>query len=243
MSSSKNFVTGVVIFSYFKLWTATPFEAGDEPKFTVSLLIDKTDAQTLKTIKENYDQVLNADFEGTLPYGAKPGYLIDGAVRYPNDPFYEGKWILNCNQNADRPPQVLDENRQPIMDKSQAHSGCIGHALISFYGYQGGSKGIGCSIHGVMITGKGVDLGGGSVDAAAGFADAGIGGDAPVQPPAQQPAQQQPVPPPNNAPTPPPAKPAPNLKQEYIDQGYTYQSFIDSGWTHEQLVESGYCDA
>lgn len=257
MSSSAQVVTPESIFSYFKLWTATPFEAGDAPKFSISLVFPKT--TDLSQMQAAYDSVLHADFDGALPYGAKAGGFLDGAVRYPQDPWYADKWILSCSQTEDRPPKILDEQNNPIMDKSQMYSGVIGRALISFYGYQGGSKGIGCSIHGVMKIRDGENMGGGSVDAAAAFAAAGVApapsaaipaqATAPVvtQAPAPTPAPATQAPSP--APTPAVATPPPVPAQAPVAapahvmtpkaNGAPYEAFIEQGWTDQQLIDNG----
>jgi hypothetical protein len=239
VSSSPNFVTSKIIFSFFKLWRASSFEPGDDPKFSVSLLFNKADAQGISALEQQYNTVLQADFDGSLPYGAKPGWLVDGAVRYPSDPFYADKMILNCSQSAERPPQILDMATTPIMDQSKAGSGFDGHALISFYGYQGGSKGISASIHGVMVDSKQHDLGGNSVDAVEGFAQSGFAqsGYAPTHPPVQQPThppvQQPPVQQPPQTTQAPPTKPV----MLPAANGQTYDQLIAAGWTDAQLIE------
>ena len=218
MSSSENFVTPESMFSYVQLWRAKPYEEGDDPKFTVALVFSKN--QDLSIITNAYNKVLNADFEGVLPYGAKAGGLVDGAVRYPGDPFYADKLILQCSQSEERPPQVVDANNNPIMDKSELYSGVIGHAFISFYGYQGGSKGIGTSIHGVMKMRDGEHMGGGSVDARAGFA--GMGGAAPA--PAANTGG---------------AAPAPTQPVMTDKATSTHEAYVKAGWSDEQLIAEG----
>lgn len=245
MSGSKNIVTGKVIFSFFKLWTPTPFEPGDDPKFSVSLLINKSDTDTIARLKQEYDTVLMADFDGSLPYGAKPGYLVDGLIRYPDNPFYADKFILQCGQSADRPPQILDASRQPIMDRSKAGTGFEGHAIVSFYGYQGGSKGIASTIHGVMVFDKVAELGGETVDAASMFgAELGDSVTTPAQhePENQPPFEGSKTPPkPNEAQkTPPkPSEPAKPVMTEKAE-GMSYEAWIKNGWTDEGLRSNGY---
>ena len=232
MTSSAAFVTPVATFSYVNIWKARGFKNTDgttgDPKCDTTFVIPKS--ENIDQIMEAYNQVLAADFPEGLPYGAKPGGLVDGAVRYPADPFYADKWILKAAQDEDRfnHQNVVGPDRQPIMNKSELYSGAIGHGHVSFYGYFGGSKGIGCSLHGLWKTGDGSPLGGDAPDSVAAF------GGAPAQ---AAPAQAGPgAPPPTpGAPTTPPAHvmtPKAN--------GTLYEEYIEAGWNDDQLVEHGF---
>ncbi|RLA41253.1 MAG: hypothetical protein DRR42_24870, partial [Gammaproteobacteria bacterium] len=176
MSSSANLVTPLSTLSYVKIWVAEGFKNDDGtrgvPKYQCTFVIPKT--EDVSAIVAAHAAVLAADFPEGLPYGARPGGLIDGAVRYPTDPFYADKWVLGTSQDEDRfdHDQVMDKTLTKIVNKSHIYSGCIGHGMISFYGYKGGSKGIGCSLHGIVKMADGEHLGGGAVDSKAGFAAA-----------------------------------------------------------------------
>lgn len=239
MSSSSTVITPKARFSYVNIWQARAFEQGDNPKFTITLIFNKSD--DLTELRQAHDQVIATDFPDGVPYGAKDPFLVDGAVRYPNDPYYADKLLLNCSQSEDRPPQVVDATNTIITDKSQLYSGCFGHAMISFYGYFGGSKGVSCSIHGVMKTDDGENLGGESVNAQAGFAAAGFGDPKAKQftgSTAGEMADQTPPPPTDQTPPPPAAKKVMTAKATT-----TYEAYIAKGWTDASLIENGYMEA
>ena len=250
MSSSDNFVSPLATMSYVNLWQARGFKNTDgtvgDPEFSVTLVIPKT--TDMSVIDAQFNKVLAADFPDGMPYNSRTGKgvnevgaYMDGAIRYPNDPFYADKWIMGSSQKEDRfsLDSIMDAQQNPIMDKSQIYSGAIGHALISFYGYQGGSKGIGCSLHGVMKISDGEAMGGGAVDAKAGFASAGVGGGQTPPPAASQ------APPPAASQTPPPQAPpaAPTAPPAYVmtakANGATYEQMLEAKWSHEQMVAGG----
>ena len=231
MSSSLAFVTPEATLSYVNIWKARGFKNADgttgDPKYDTTFIIPKT--ENIDEIMAAYNQVLNTDFPEGLPYGAKPGGLLDGAIRYPADPFYADKWILKAGQDEDRfnHQNVVGSDRQPIMNKSEIYSGAIGRGHVSFYGYFGGSKGIGCSLHGLMKVRDGEALGGDSPDSVAAF------GGAPTQ---AAPTQAAPATP--GAPGVPVTPPAHVMTPKA--NGATYEAFIKEGWDDQQLIENGY---
>ena len=245
MSSSVAFVTPLATFSYVHVWKARGFKNADgttgDPKYDTTFIIPKS--ENVDEIMAAYNEVLNADFPDGLPYGAKPGGLLDGAIRYPADPFYADKWILKAAQNEDRfnHQNVVGPDRQPIMNKSEIYSGAIGRGHISFYGYFGGSKGIGCSLHGLWKTGDGEPLGGDAPDSVAAF------GGAPATATQAAPANTQGAsvqstpagaPPTPGAPGVPVTPPAHVMTPKA--QGVAYEAYIKEGWTDAQLVEHGF---
>jgi Protein of unknown function (DUF2815). len=68
MSATTKVVTGKVRFSYANVWEPRAMEGSDRAKYSVSLLIPKTDSATLSRVKEAIDTALK---EGIAKLGGK----------------------------------------------------------------------------------------------------------------------------------------------------------------------------
>ena len=58
MSATTKVVTGKVRFSYAIVWEPRAMEGSDRAKYSVSILIPKTDSATLARVKEAIDPAL-----------------------------------------------------------------------------------------------------------------------------------------------------------------------------------------
>lgn len=163
-------VTGEVRLSYANIWEPKSIQ-GSKPKYSVSLIIPKSDQATLTAINRAIDAAIAA---GTAKFGGKkPGKaalklpLRDGDVER-DDEAYAGCMFLNANSlNA---PQVVDEAVAPILDRAEVYSGCYARVSLSFYAFNtNGNKGIACGLGNIQKTRDGEPLGGGHVSAADDF--------------------------------------------------------------------------
>lgn len=152
--------TGKVRLSYAHLFEAHAIE-GNDPKYSVSIIISKTDTVTLKAIKEAVDQVKK---EGTAKWGGKvPATLKtplrDGDAERPDDEAYENCYFLNASSK--NKPGVVDENVHPVLDATEVYSGCYGRLTINFYPFSAsGNKGIAAGLGNVQKLADGESLGG-----------------------------------------------------------------------------------
>jgi hypothetical protein len=169
-------ITGIVRFSYLHVWEPTSINPGDDPKYSVSLLIPKSDKATIAAIKEAIkvatEQGKTTKFEGKIPGNLKQP-LRDGDVERPDDENYAGHMFINANCKTK--PGIVDKNSKPIMDQDEVYSGCYGRASITFYAFNAkGSKGIACGLNHIMKTKDGEPLGARSTAESdfAGIADA-----------------------------------------------------------------------
>lgn len=153
-------ITGEVRFSYAHVFEPHSID-GSEPKYSVSILIDKKDKATLSRIKKAIEaakQAGAAKFGGKIPASLKLP-LRDGDTEREDDETYAGKYFLNANCKTK--PGILDKNGSPILDSTEFYSGCYGHASITFYAFNtSGNKGIACGLNNVMKTRDGEPLGG-----------------------------------------------------------------------------------
>ncbi|RAK21114.1 uncharacterized protein DUF2815 [Anoxybacillus vitaminiphilus] len=205
-------VTGEVRFSYVNLLKPRENQFGGEPKYSVTILLPKSDVMT----KQKIDAAIQAAKEigkqkcwsGVIPpVVAIPIYDGDGVRPSDGMPFGEeckGHWVFTATSKVDQPPKIVDIHLNPIMDPTEIYSGMYGRIAVNFAPYnQAGKKGIGCYIStNVQKTRDGEPLG-----AAAPAAEDDFGGPAPqpnvqAQMPygMQQPAQPYQQVPPSYAP-------------------------------------------
>jgi hypothetical protein len=153
-------VTGKVRFSYPNVFEAKSVN-GSAPKYSVSLIIPKSDKKTLAKIKAAIETVKK---EGVHKWGGKiPANLRmplrDGDVDRADDPAYADSYFINVNSNTK--PGIVDEDLNPIMDQSEFYAGCYGRASIVFFAYNtNGSRGISAALQNIQKLEDGEPLGG-----------------------------------------------------------------------------------
>lgn len=139
-------VTGMVRFSYANVWEPKSINGSDE-KYSVSLIIPKTDKKTIAQIEaaiEAAKQEGKAKFGGKIPANLKLP-LRDGDIDRPEDEAYKNAYFINANSKER--PGIVDKSVKPILDQSEFYSGCYGRASITFYAFnQNGNKGIACGL-------------------------------------------------------------------------------------------------
>jgi hypothetical protein len=153
-------ITGKARFSYANIWEAKSINGGDE-KYSVSLIIPKSDTKTVNEIKaaiEAAKQEGKAKFGGKIPASLKTP-LRDGDVDRPEDEVYKNSYFINAN-SKDR-PQIVDKNVKPILDQGEVYSGCYGRASITFYAFNSnGNRGIACGLGNLQKLADGEPLSG-----------------------------------------------------------------------------------
>ena len=159
-AASTKVVTGEVRFSYAHVFEPASIE-GSEPKYSVSILIDKNDKKTLSRVEAAIEAAKQAGlskFGGKIPANLKLP-LRDGDTEREDDEVYAGKYFINAN--AKTKPGILDKGGNPIIDTTEFYSGCYGHASVTFYAFNtSGNKGIACGLNNLMKTRDGEMLGG-----------------------------------------------------------------------------------
>jgi len=159
--------TGVVRLSYANIWKPRAAEAGQEPKYSVSLIIPKTDKTTLAAIKAASDEALKEGI--TRKWGGKKPAnlklpLRDGDVDRPDDEAYAGAWFLNTS--AKKKPLILDADRNEVYDESEVYSGCYARAIIECYPFDvSGNRGVAVNLQAIQKIRDGEPLGGAQVSA------------------------------------------------------------------------------
>lgn len=153
--------TGKVRLSYAHIFEPHAMNDGQEAKYSVSVIIPKTDKETLKAIKEATDQ---AKKDGASKWGNKiPANLKtplrDGDEERPDDEAYAGCYFLNASSK--NKPGIVDQNVQPVLDSTEVYSGCYGRLTLNFYAYNAsGNKGIAAGLGNIQKLEDGEPLGG-----------------------------------------------------------------------------------
>lgn len=152
--------TGKVRLSYAHLFEPHAID-GNEPKYSVSVIIPKSDKETLQAIKE---AVAEAKEQGKGKLGGKVPANIktplrDGDIDREGDEAYAGCYFLNANSK--NKPGIVDVNVQPILDSTEVYSGCYARLTLNFYAYNAnGNKGIAAGLGNVQKLADGEPLGG-----------------------------------------------------------------------------------
>lgn len=155
-------ITGIVRLSYANVWEPKSINGGAE-KFSVSLIIPKSDVKTLSAINGAIDAAIEegkGKFGGKVPNKAAIKLpLRDGDIDRPDDEAYADSFFINANSNT--APQVVDKNVNPILDRSEVYSGIYARVSINFYAFNSnGNKGIACGLGNIQKIRDGEPLGG-----------------------------------------------------------------------------------
>ena len=175
-------VTGRARLSYAHLtqpYKSPMAEETDKPKYSVTLLIPKTDTAT----KARIDAAIRAAGEKALASGKikkgtpidklptpvhdGDGFRADGYT--PFGPECAGMWVLTAS-SAER-PTVVDTGLNPILDATEIYSGMYARVGLYFYGYANRKVGIGCGLGNVQKVADGEPLGSARASVEDDFAD------------------------------------------------------------------------
>lgn len=156
------------VFSYLNCWDPKAIQGGT-PKFSVSLIIPKSDVKTLEKIKvaiqaayEEGQSKLKGNGKSVPPLSTLKTPLRDGDLERPDDEAYKDSYFVNANSGT--APGVVDADRQPILDRSEMYSGVKGRASINFYAFNtNGNRGIACGLNNLQKISDGTPLGGRSL--------------------------------------------------------------------------------
>ena len=159
-------VTGICTFSYLNCWEPKAAPDGGKPKFSVSLIIPKSDTKTVEKIRaaiqaayEEGQSKLKGTGKSVPALTALRTPLRDGDIDRPDDEAYKGSWFINAN--SDSAPGIVDADRQPILTRSEMYSGVKGRASINLYAYNvNGNRGIACGLNNLQKITDGTPLGG-----------------------------------------------------------------------------------
>ena len=152
-------------WSYANVWEAKSINGG-APKYSVSLIIPKSDTVTVNKIKAAIEAAykegegkLKGNGKSVPPLSVLKTPLRDGDLERPDAPEYAGCYFVNANSAS--APGIVDADRQEIIGLSEVYSGVYGRASINFYAFNSnGNKGIACGLNNLQKIRDGEPLGG-----------------------------------------------------------------------------------
>lgn len=182
-----NVTTGEARLSYVHLFKPYAHNQGDKERFSCTILLPKSDTATKARIDAAIEAAkqkgISGKWNGVCPPIVQTP-VHDGDGTRPSDgmpfgPECKGHWVFTANADIDYPPEVVDQNGNPMINQSEMYSGVYALVNVEFFPYMfGGKKGIGCSLGPVKKVRDGEALGGSAPTAAQAFGT-------------PQPAQQQ----------------------------------------------------
>ena len=152
-------------WSYVNAWEPKSINGGT-PKYSVSLIIPKSNTKTLEKIKAALDAAyhegeakLRGNGKSVPPMTSLKLPLRDGDIERPDDEAYKGSYFINAN--ATNAPGIVDADRNEILTRSEVYSGVYGRASITFYAFtSNGNRGIACGLNNLQKLRDGEPLGG-----------------------------------------------------------------------------------
>lgn len=173
-----NVTTGEARLSYVHLFKPHAQQPGSEEKFSCTVLVPKSDTATKARIDAAIEAAkqkgINGKWNGVCP-PIVPHPVHDGDGVRPSDgmpfgPECKGHWVFTASAKADYPPEIVDQNGNPMINQSEMYSGVYALVNVEFYPYMyGGKKGIGCGLGPVKKVRDGEALGGSAPTAAQAF--------------------------------------------------------------------------
>lgn len=165
MSDMTNVTTGEVRLSYVNLFQPRANQPGQEPRYSVTILLPKSDRATYQriqaAIQAAYEKGVVEKWNGARPPLKTVIHDGDG-VRPSGEPFgpeCKGHWVFTASSK--QRPEVVDAQLNPIIDQSRVYSGVYGRVNINFFAYNNsGNRGIGAGLGPVQILREGEPLGG-----------------------------------------------------------------------------------
>lgn len=148
--------TGKVRASYVHIFTPRVPDNGGEPKYSVTLLIPKTDTATLNALYADIERAKQDGaqkvFGGNVPPQCKiPIYDGDG-YRPSGEAFGEEcRGCMVVTASAKQQPVIVGLDMQNILNPAEVYSGCYVRASVNMFAYNSnGNKGIGCGLNAVQ---------------------------------------------------------------------------------------------
>ena len=152
-------------WSFCNVWEAKSINGGT-PKYSVSLIIPKSDTVTVDKINAAIqaaytegESKLKGNGRGVPPLSAIKTPLRDGDIERPDDEAYKNSYFINANSAT--APGIVDADRNVILERSEVYSGVYGRASINLYAFNSnGNKGIACGLNNLHKIKDGEPLGG-----------------------------------------------------------------------------------
>jgi hypothetical protein len=159
--SNTKVVTGVIRLSFAHIWEKWSGQANQEPRYSATILIPKTDKKTLSDIRAAIEV---AHAAGKAKWGKHDAKKVkfpfrDGDEEKEGDENYSGHYFLNASSKSQ--PGIVNRKGQAILDADEVYSGCYCYVSLNFFDFDSnGSKGVGVGLNNIMKVKDGEKLAG-----------------------------------------------------------------------------------
>lgn len=146
----RNITTGIVKLAYAHIFEAYTVEGieGVEPRYSTTIIIPKTDTETLKAI----DVAIGEEKKELRHKGAIRTPMRNGDLERPGDPLYKGCYFLNVNSK--NRPGIVDSNVNTIIEPIEVKNGYYARVSFNLYGYDlKGNRGIAAGLNNIQLIG------------------------------------------------------------------------------------------
>ncbi len=157
-------VTGKVRLSYAHLFEPYSNDPEKEARYSVTILIPKSDTETLDKIRRAEAAAKEdgkaSKFGGRIPTNLS-SIIHDGDEEADLDrnPEYAGHVYMAMSSRTR--PGVVDQDLNPVLDTTQVYSGCYARVSINAFPYNtAGKKGVSFGLNNVQFLEDGEPLGG-----------------------------------------------------------------------------------
>ena len=167
-SNSTKVRIGECRLSYCHLFQPEAVADGGEKKYSVSIIIPKSNTKLVAEIKAAIEAAAAAGiskFGGRRPANLKTP-LRDGDLERADDDAYADAWFINASSKG-KPGVVKVMNVQgekklvEVTNEEEVYSGCYGYVSVNFFAFNNaGNKGVAAGLNNVLKTKDGTFLGG-----------------------------------------------------------------------------------
>ena len=152
-------------WSYANVWEPKSINGG-AAKYSVSLIIPKSDTKTVAKIKAAIEAAyqegqakLKGNGRSVPPLAAIKNPLRDGDVERADDEAYAEAMYVNANSKD--APQIVDRKVQPILDAMECGSGDYCNVSVNFYAFNAnGNRGVAAGLGNIQLIKHGERLAG-----------------------------------------------------------------------------------
>jgi hypothetical protein len=165
--SGSTVIIGPVRNSYMSVFkTRKNKKRQNQEEYSNVLMIEKTDTEMLKFVRERINHALTKKFGKVIPKFET--CLKDGDVEMNDkgEPMYPGFMFIATRADADQPPLLYSPTRVQL-DLSSATdwvSGDWGNSKLDFFGYDNENKGVSTRLKAIQFTAKDEPFGKGQQD-------------------------------------------------------------------------------
>ena len=159
---------GEVRLSYCHLFQPEAVADGGEKKYSVSIIIPKSNTKLVAEVKAAIEAAVQAGipkFGGRRPTNLKTP-LRDGDLERADDDAYADSYFINASSKT-KPGVVKvmavqgEKKLVEVTNEEEVYSGCYGYVSVNFFPFSNaGNKGVAAGLNNVLKTRDGAFLGG-----------------------------------------------------------------------------------